>query len=498
MSFSVGASEMLAIVGESGSGKSVTGLSIMRLFGRTGAHIDAGELWFRSSDGAVDLARLDEDQMARIRGQEIAIIFQDPMSSLNPVLTIGDQIGEGLRVHKGLSRAQAREAAIALLTRVGIPDAAERVNAYPHQFSGGMRQRVMIAIALAANPRLLIADEPTTALDVTIQAQIVALLKALQRDERMAMIFITHDLALVGDIADRVAVMYAGEIVETGPAQEVVEAPRHPYTRHWSPAWRGMRQRKAGGAGRSPFPVRCPTRIAALSDAASRRDARSPMPTAERAQYRWRRYRPSVRSAVSSGGRLRHDGRFRSALVEGKGLSKWFESQKGAPVRAVETVSFAIAEREVLGIVGESGSGKSTLGRLALRLLEPSAGAMQLRRPGSRRPGCEDAAPVPAQHADGVPGSVRQSQRAHDHRRRARRGHCPAPWRRASARHASEPRRCWRRSGFRRPFSTAIRARVQAVSASVLRLPARSRPIRGSSWRTNRCPRSMCRSRPRC
>jgi oligopeptide/dipeptide ABC transporter ATP-binding protein len=231
VSFRVGASEMLAIVGESGSGKSVTGLSIMRLFGRTGAHIDAGELWFKSSGGAVDLARIDEDAMARIRGQEIAIIFQDPMSSLNPVLTIGDQIGEGLRVHKGLSRAQARAAAIALLTRVGIPDAVERARAYPHQFSGGMRQRVMIAIALAAGPRLLIADEPTTALDVTIQAQIVALLKGLQRDARMAMIFITHDLALVGDIADRVAVMYAGEIVETGPAQQVVAAPRHPYTR---------------------------------------------------------------------------------------------------------------------------------------------------------------------------------------------------------------------------------------------------------------------------
>jgi oligopeptide/dipeptide ABC transporter ATP-binding protein len=231
VSFRVGESEMLAIVGESGSGKSVTGLSIMRLFGRTGARIDAGELEFASRGGAIDLARLDEEAMGRIRGQEIAIIFQDPMSSLNPVLTIGDQIGEGLRAHKGLSRAQAREAAIGLLTRVGIPAAAERVKAYPHQFSGGMRQRVMIAIALAANPRLLIADEPTTALDVTIQAQIVALLKALQRDDRMAMIFITHDLALVGDIADRIAVMYAGEIVETGPAQQVVEAPRHPYTR---------------------------------------------------------------------------------------------------------------------------------------------------------------------------------------------------------------------------------------------------------------------------
>jgi oligopeptide/dipeptide ABC transporter ATP-binding protein len=258
VSFSVGASEMLAIVGESGSGKSVTGLSIMRLFGRTGAHIDAGELWFRSSDGAVDLARLDEGRMARIRGQEIAIIFQDPMSSLNPVLTIGDQIGEGLRVHKGLSRAQAQKAAIALLARVGIPDAAERVGAYPHQFSGGMRQRVMIAIALAANPRLLIADEPTTALDVTIQAQIVSLLKALQRDERMAMIFITHDLALVGDIADRVAVMYAGEIVETGPAQEVVAAPRHPYTRALIACMARHAPQQAGRRRPKPIPGTLP------------------------------------------------------------------------------------------------------------------------------------------------------------------------------------------------------------------------------------------------
>ena len=231
VSFSVRTGEMLAIVGESGSGKSVTGLSITRLFGRTSARIEAGELRFQSDRGLVDLARVDERELARIRGQEIAIIFQDPMSSLNPVLTIADQVGEGLRVHKGLSRVEAHEAAIALLTRVGIPDAADRAHGYPHQLSGGMRQRVMIAIALAAGPRLLIADEPTTALDVTIQAQIVALLRALQRDERMAMIFITHDLALVGDIADRVAVMYAGEIVETGPAHEVVEAPRHPYTK---------------------------------------------------------------------------------------------------------------------------------------------------------------------------------------------------------------------------------------------------------------------------
>jgi peptide/nickel transport system ATP-binding protein len=168
--------------------------------------------------------------MARIRGQEIAIIFQDPMSSLNPVLTIGDQIGEGLRVHQGLARAEAREAAIALLTRVGIPAAAERVGAYPHQFSGGMRQRVMIAIALAANPRLLIADEPTTALDVTIQAQILALMRRLQAETGMSILFITHNLGVVAHHADDVVVMYAGRIVETAPVAGLFAQPRHPYT----------------------------------------------------------------------------------------------------------------------------------------------------------------------------------------------------------------------------------------------------------------------------
>jgi peptide/nickel transport system ATP-binding protein len=226
----VAAGERVALVGESGSGKSVTGLSIMRLFGRTGAHIDAGELRFRSSSGAMDLARLDEDRMARIRGQEIAIIFQDPMSSLNPVLTVGDQIGEGLRVHKGLSRAAARKAAIALLARVGIPAAAERVSAYPHQFSGGMRQRVMIAIALAASPRLLIADEPTTALDVTIQGQILFEMQKLTRETGAAMIWITHDLSVVAGLADHVSVMYAGRIVEQGSVFDVLSRPRHPYT----------------------------------------------------------------------------------------------------------------------------------------------------------------------------------------------------------------------------------------------------------------------------
>jgi oligopeptide/dipeptide ABC transporter ATP-binding protein len=228
----VRAGETLAIVGESGSGKSVTGLSIMRLLARTTARIVGGEILLRKRDGdLIDLAGLPEDAMERVRGRDIAMIFQDPMSSLNPVFTIGDQIAEPIRLHHRLDRRAAMLEAVRLLEQVGISDPEKRVHSYPHQLSGGMRQRVMIAIALAAKPRLLIADEPTTALDVTIQAQIVALLKHLQRLHGMAMIFITHDLKLVAEVADRVAVMYASEVVEEGLVAEVLARPRHPYTR---------------------------------------------------------------------------------------------------------------------------------------------------------------------------------------------------------------------------------------------------------------------------
>ncbi len=232
VTFSVGRSQTLALVGESGSGKSVTGLSVMRLVERAGARIAGGSIELALSDGRrVDLAKLREAEMAKLRGREVAMVFQDPMSSLNPVFPIGDQIGEPLRIHRRLSRSDAREAAIALLTQMGIADPARRVDAFPHQLSGGMRQRVMLAIALACDPVLLIADEPTTALDVTVQAQIVQLLRSLQQSRHMAMIFVTHDLHLVGDIADRVAVMYAGQVVEEGRVADVLARPAHPYTR---------------------------------------------------------------------------------------------------------------------------------------------------------------------------------------------------------------------------------------------------------------------------
>jgi len=224
--------ETLAVVGESGSGKSVTGLTVMRLLMRSPARVVAGKVHFTRKDGnTVDLLTLPETEMRRIRGSEIAMIFQDPMASLNPVFPVGEQIAEGLRLHRRMPRRTARTRAVELLELVGIADPARRAGEYPHQLSGGMRQRVMIAMALACDPRLLIADEPTTALDVTIQAQIVELLRDLQRKSRMAMIFVTHDLNLVAEIADRVAVMYCGQVVEEGPVSVVLDNPRHPYTR---------------------------------------------------------------------------------------------------------------------------------------------------------------------------------------------------------------------------------------------------------------------------
>ncbi|MDE2851112.1 MAG: ABC transporter ATP-binding protein [Acidobacteriota bacterium] len=225
VSLEVAAGETLAIVGESGSGKSVTALSILRLIPDPG-RIEKGRILFEGRD----LLALDEAGIRAVRGNRIAMIFQEPMSSLNPVLTIGRQVAEPLRLHRGLKRREALDQAVDLLRSVAIPDAEKRLGDYPHQFSGGMRQRVMIAMALACHPRLLIADEPTTALDVTVQAQILELLKERTRESDSALILITHDLGVVARYADRVAVMYGGRIVESGPAAALYADPRHPYT----------------------------------------------------------------------------------------------------------------------------------------------------------------------------------------------------------------------------------------------------------------------------
>ncbi|MEO1016614.1 MAG: ABC transporter ATP-binding protein [Pseudomonadota bacterium] len=226
LSFLVDAGETLAIVGESGCGKSMTALSLIRLLQDQQSRIAGGSIRFEGED----LATLDEEALCALRGRRMAMIFQEPMTSLNPVLTIGRQITEALRVHKLADRSAARGRAIELLNLVRIPDAATRLDDYPHRLSGGMRQRAMIAAALACDPALLIADEPTTALDVTIQAQILALLRDLQRRLGLALIFITHDLGVVAEIADRVLVMYAGRAVEAGPVTDVLTKPRHPYT----------------------------------------------------------------------------------------------------------------------------------------------------------------------------------------------------------------------------------------------------------------------------
>jgi oligopeptide/dipeptide ABC transporter ATP-binding protein len=226
VSFDVKQGETVAIVGESGCGKSMTALSIMRLIPRPQAAIVGGEIRFQGND----LLKLDDEEMRRIRGAEIAMIFQEPMTSLNPVLTIERQITETLEAHRPISKQEARGRALELLRVVGIPDPAERLAGYPHQFSGGMRQRVMMAIALACNPTLILADEPTTALDVTIQAQLLELMRGLSGQFGVALVIITHNLGVVARYADRVNVMYAGKIIESGSAAEIYRDPRHPYT----------------------------------------------------------------------------------------------------------------------------------------------------------------------------------------------------------------------------------------------------------------------------
>jgi oligopeptide transport system ATP-binding protein len=231
LSFTLAKGETLVIVGESGCGKSVTGLSLMRLIASPPGRIAGGRLLFRGRDGRVrDLVRLGEAAMRDLRGNEIAMVFQEPMTSLNPVYPVGDQVIEAIRQHQGTGAAAARDHAVEMFELLGIPEPRKRLDAYPHQISGGMRQRVMIAMALSCRPALLIADEPTTALDVTIQAQILELMGRLQRELGMAVIFITHNLGVAAEIADRILVMYAGRGVEYGPARAVLKSPRMPYT----------------------------------------------------------------------------------------------------------------------------------------------------------------------------------------------------------------------------------------------------------------------------
>jgi peptide/nickel transport system ATP-binding protein len=348
LSFEVGARETVAIVGESGSGKSVTALSIMRLLPAANSRV-AGTIELEGRP----LQDLSEDAMRGVRGDQISMIFQEPMTSLNPVLTIGFQVAEALRYHRRMSREEAARTALELLDLVRIPDAARRFHDYPHLFSGGMRQRVMIAIALACRPKLLIADEPTTALDVTIQAQILELIAALQTEIGMSVIFITHDMAVVAEIADRVIVMWRGRMVEEGPVREIFEQPVHPYTKQLLAA-----VPKLGSMRGLDRPLKYPAvdlhraegEIGILDDAAP------PEP-----------------------GSLPETGR---PLLEVAGLTTRFDIKGGVfgriagRVHAVENVSFSLHPGETLALVGESGCGKSTTGRSILRLVEPTRGTV--------------------------------------------------------------------------------------------------------------------------
>jgi peptide/nickel transport system ATP-binding protein len=258
VSFEIFPGEILSLVGESGCGKSVTGLSLLRLIPTPPGKIESGELLF---DGR-NLLNLEEREMEKVRGNDISMIFQEPMTSLNPVFTIGNQIMEALQLHQNLDKKEARAKAIEMLNRVRIPSPEVRIDSYPHQLSGGMRQRAMIAMALSCRPKLLIADEPTTALDVTIQAQVLRLLKEIQKEMGMAVMLITHDLGVVSEIADRVAVMYAGRIVESGPIEAIFDQMRHPYTKgllESIPLLEEKRKRLNAIPGQVPNPLDLPS-----------------------------------------------------------------------------------------------------------------------------------------------------------------------------------------------------------------------------------------------
>ncbi|WP_299885533.1 ABC transporter ATP-binding protein [uncultured Ruegeria sp.] len=343
VSFEVNPGETVCIVGESGSGKSVSSLSLMRLVEFGGGEIAGGELLFDRRDGEeMDLSRADQDLMKQIRGNEIGMIFQEPMTALNPVFTVGRQLTEGLRIHKDMTKPEAEARALELLRQVRIPEPERRLKQYPHELSGGMRQRVVIAMAMACEPRLLIADEPTTALDVTIQAEILALMDRLKRETGTAVMFITHDMAVVAQMADRVVVMFRGNKVEEGSVKEIFENPQHDYTKALLAAVPKLGEMQGKAA---PEPMK-------LLGVEGQNIA--PIPGTE------------------------------EVLLTVKNLTTRFPVKGGllrrtiSNVHAVEDVSFKLNKGQTLSLVGESGCGKSTAGRSILRLVEPLSGEVDL------------------------------------------------------------------------------------------------------------------------
>ncbi|NLU18934.1 MAG: dipeptide ABC transporter ATP-binding protein [Serratia liquefaciens] len=343
LSFDLDRGETLAIVGESGSGKSVTSLALMRLVEQGGGNIVSGTMPFRRRNGEVlDLAHARQGTLRTVRGADMAMIFQEPMTSLNPVFPVGEQIAESLRLHQAMDHRAARQAALQMLDLVRIPEAKDVLNRYPHQLSGGMRQRVMIAMALSCKPALLIADEPTTALDVTIQAQILQLIRVLQQEMQMGVIFITHDMGVVAEIADRVLVMRQGEQVEQGPVRELFAAPQQPYTQALLAA-----VPRLGSMAELDFPAKFPLPNGADNG------------------------RPQDTVPLGSTPILRVEN-----LVTRFDLRSGILNRVTRRVHAVENVSFDLYPGETLGLVGESGCGKSTTGRSLLKLVDSQRGTI--------------------------------------------------------------------------------------------------------------------------
>ncbi len=459
VSFTVNPRETVALVGESGSGKSVSALSLMRLTPRDSSR-SGGRALFEGRD----LLALPEAEMRKVRGDAIAMVFQEPMTSLNPVLTIGFQIAEGLMLHRGLTREAAEAEAVRLLDRVRIPAARSRLHDYPHRFSGGMRQRVVIAMALACRPKLLIADEPTTALDVTVQAQILDLLKSLQDQEGMAVLFITHDMGVVAEIADRTVVMRHGRAVEAGDTAAIFRGAEHPYTRALLSS-----VPKLGSMAGEPRPLRFPI----VSTTTGAVDVPPALPDM---------LKPAERP-----------------ILQVSGLTTRFDIRGGllgrtrGRVHAVENVSFDLRAGETLSLVGESGCGKSTTGRSVLRLIEPTAGAVLLDG--------EDVLKL-------APAALRE-------RRKAMQMIFQDPFasldprmtvgkaiaepillntsRRLGRRRRSAPPTSWPASVSAPTWRPASRTSSRAASASASASPGRSRCGRSSSSPTRASPPSTCR-----
>ncbi|MCB0507331.1 MAG: ABC transporter ATP-binding protein [Bacteroidetes bacterium] len=362
VSFQVNKGEVIGIVGESGSGKSVTSLSVMRLIPNPPGKITGGKInYYADGKTPIDLVQVEEDKMREYRGNEISMIFQEPMTSLNPVFTCGNQVVEALMLHRKISKKEAEEKTLELFAQVKLPDPKRALNAYPHQLSGGQKQRVMIAMAMSCQPKILIADEPTTALDVTVQKTILDLINELSKQTGMSTIFITHDLGVIAEIADRVLVMYKGKIVEQGTVLEIFSNPKHPYT-------------KGLLACRPPLEKRL-SKLPVIADFMDEKNGE----ITEKATDMQALVDAFVVSPEQTKKRFENLQQ-NSPILQLQNIKTWFPSKTnifGKPleyVKAVDDVSFDVYEGETLGLVGESGCGKTTLGRTILRLIEPTGG----------------------------------------------------------------------------------------------------------------------------